>query len=170
MKLKAIFCALTALSTLLLLHDLYASDSTKEQNAILAIDQQRTDAQIKQDAPALDRLLGDDLTYVHASGMVQGKADFIADLRERKRVYKAVNNSDIKVRLLQDAAVITAKSEITVSFAGKENALSLQVIEVYAKRHGQWRCGHRLRATHLSSGPICAERSGRCRISAWRRP
>ena len=138
MKLKAIFCALIALSTLLLLHDLYASDSTKEQNAVLAIDQERTAAQIKQDAAALDRLLADDLTYVHASGLVQSKADFIADLKEGKRVYKAVNNSDVKVRLLQDAAVITAKSEITVSFAGKENALSLQIIEVYAKRHGHW--------------------------------
>lgn len=139
MNLKATFCALIVLSTVLLPHiDLYASDSTQEQNAVLAIDQQRTDAQIKQDAAALDRLLGDDLTYVHASGLVQSKADFIADLREGKRVYKAVNNSDVKVRLLQDAAVITAKSEITVSFAGKENALSLQVIEVYAKRHGHW--------------------------------
>ncbi len=138
MKFKTIVCALIALSTMLLPHDLYASDSTKEQNAVLAIDQERTEAQIKQDAPALDRLLADDLTYVHASGLVQGKADFIADLKEGKRVYKAVNNSDVKVRLLQDAAVITAKSEITVSFAGKENALSLQVIEVYAKRHGRW--------------------------------
>jgi uncharacterized protein (TIGR02246 family) len=136
---RAILCILIALSMLLCPHiDLYASDTAKDQKAVLTIDQERTDAQIKQDAATLDRLLGDDLTYVHASGLVQSKAEFIADLKSSKRVYKSVINSDVNVRLLQDAAVITAKSEISVSFEGKENDLSLQVIEVYAKRNGRW--------------------------------
>jgi uncharacterized protein (TIGR02246 family) len=138
-KHRAILCILIALSMLLCPHiDLYASDTAKDQKAVLTIDQERTDAQIKQDAAMLDRLLGDDLTYVHASGLVQSKAEFIADLKSSKRVYKSVINSDVNVRLLQDAAVITAKSEISVSFEGKENDLSLQVIEVYAKRNGRW--------------------------------
>jgi uncharacterized protein (TIGR02246 family) len=138
-KHRAILCILMALSMLLCPHiDLYASDTAKDQKAVLTIDQERTDAQIKQDAATLDRLLGDDLTYVHASGLVQSKAEFIADLKSSKRVYKNVINSDVNVRLLQDAAVITAKSEISVSFEDKENDLSLQVIEVYAKRNGRW--------------------------------
>ena len=139
MRHRAILCILIALSMLLCPHiDLYASDTAKDQKAVLTIDQERTDAQIKQDAATLDRLLGDDLTYVHASGLVQSKAEFIADLKSSKRVYKSVINSDVNVRLLQDAAVITAKSEISVSFEGKENDLSLQLIEVYAKRNGRW--------------------------------
>jgi uncharacterized protein (TIGR02246 family) len=139
MKFRVIVCAITALSLLLCLDvRLFASDSTKDQRAVLAVDQERTDAQIKQDAGRLDRLLGDDLTYVHASGLVQSKAEFINDLKSGKRVYKTVANSDVEVRLLQDAAVITAKSEISVSFEGKENDLSLRVIEVYAKRNGGW--------------------------------
>jgi len=139
MKFRVILCTITAVSLLLCLNGrLLASDSEEDQKAVLSADQERTDAQIKQDALALDRLLGDDLSYVHASGLVQGKADFIADLKSSKRVYKKVTNSDVNVRLLQDAAVITAKSEVSVSFDGKENNLSLQVIEVYAKRNGGW--------------------------------
>ena len=139
MKHRAILCIHIALLMLLCPHiDLYASDTVKDQKAVLTIDQERTDAQIKQDTATLDRLLGDDLTYVHASGLVQSKAEFIADLKSSKRVYKNVTNSDVNVRLLQDAAVITAKSEISVSFEGKENDLSLQVIEVYTKRNGRW--------------------------------
>src|SRR5579862_4286287 len=139
MKFRVIFCTITAVSLLLCLNGrLLASDSEEDKKAVLSADQERTDAQIKQDALALDRLLGDDLSYVHASGLVQVKADFIADLKSSKRVYKKVTNSDVNVRLLQDAAVITAKSEVSVSFDGKENNLSLQVIEVYAKRNGGW--------------------------------
>jgi len=139
MKYRASLCALIALSMLLCPHiDLYASDTAKDQKAVLTIDQERTEAQIKQDSATLDRLLGDDLTYVHASGLVQSKTEFIADLKSSKRVYKSVTNSDVNVRLLQGAAVITAKSEISVSFEGNENELSLRVIEVYAKRNGRW--------------------------------
>lgn len=139
MKHTAILCALIALSMLLSADiDLYGSDTVKEQKGVLTADMERTEAQIKQDAATLDRLLGDDLIYVHASGLVQGKAEFIADLRSSRRIYKKVTNSDVNVRVLKDAAVITAKSQITVSFEGKENELSLQVIEVYAKRNGRW--------------------------------
>lgn len=139
MKNRAILYTLIALSMLLSADiDLYGSDIAKDQQAVLTADKERTEAQIKQDAATLDRLLGDDLTYVHASGLVQGKAEFIADLKSNKRIYKKVTNSDVNVRVLKDAAVITAKSHICVSFEGKENELSLQVIGVYAKRNGRW--------------------------------
>jgi ketosteroid isomerase-like protein len=139
MKYRAILCALIALPWFLCSHiDLYASDTTKDEKAVLSIDGERAEAQIKQDAATLDRLLSDDLTYVHASGLVQSKAEFIADLQSSKRVYKSITNSDVKVRVLQGTAIITSKSEINVSFDGKENDLSLQVIEVYAKRNERW--------------------------------
>ena len=136
MKHRAILCALIAVSMLLSADiDLYGSDTAKD---VLTADKERTEAQIKQDAATLDRLLGDDLIYVHASGLVQGKAEFMADLKSSKRIYKKVTNSDVNVRVLKDAAVITAKTQISVSFEGKENELSLQVIQVYAKRNGRW--------------------------------
>jgi hypothetical protein len=139
MKCRAILCALMALSLFLCFQiDLHASDTGKDEKSVLTIDRERTEAQIKQDYATLDRLLGDDLTYVHASGLVQSKAEFIADLKLNRRVYKSIANSEMNVRLLQGAAVITSKSEINVSFDGKENDLSLQVIEVYAKRIGRW--------------------------------
>jgi hypothetical protein len=139
MKYRAILCALMALPLFFCSHiDLYASDTTQDEKAVLSVDRERAEAQIKQDSATLDRLLSDDLTYVHASGLVQSKAEFIADLQSSKRVYKSITNSDVKVRLLQGAAIITSKSEIKVSFDGKENDLSLQVIEVYTKRNEGW--------------------------------
>ena len=139
MKYRAILCALIALPLFLCsLIDLHASDTAKDEKAVLSIDRERAEAQIKQDSATLDRLLSDDLTYVHASGLVQSKAEFIADLQSSKRVYKSITNSDVNVRLLQGTAIITSKSEINVSFDGKENALCLQVIEVYAKRNERW--------------------------------
>src|SRR5579864_1306684 len=117
---------------------IYASDTGEDAKAVLTVDAERAEAQIKQDSATLDRVLGDDLTYVHASGLVQSKAEFIADLKPGKRVYKSINNSNVNVRVLQSAAIITARSDIHVSFEGKDNELSLRVTEVYAKRGGHW--------------------------------
>jgi hypothetical protein len=116
----------------------HASDSAKTANDIVALDNERAEAQVHGDFATLDRVLGDDLTFIHASGLVQSKAEFIADLKSGKRTYTSIKNSDVNVRLLKGAAVITARSEIHVVHEGKGNDLSLRVTEVYAPRKAHW--------------------------------
>jgi hypothetical protein len=86
----------------------------------------------------LDRVLADDLTFIHASGLVQNKADFIADLKSNKRAYKSIKNSDVNVRVLEGAAVLTCNSDLQIVHDGKENDVSIRVTAVYAKRNGTW--------------------------------
>ena len=129
------------LALLILLYpptDLGAADINGSSQAIVTLDSARADAQVRRDFTVLDRVLGDDLTYIHASGLVQSKAEFIADLKSGKRTYTSIQYSDLNVRLLQGSAVITGHSEIHVIHEGKENDLSLRVTEVYAKRKGRW--------------------------------
>jgi hypothetical protein len=138
-KSRAIFCIL--LATVILLFSrthLYAADTAKTVKAIVTLDSERADAQIRRDFATLDRVLGDDLTYIHASGLVQSKAEFIADLKSGKRSFTSIKTSDVSVRLLKGTAVITARSETHVVHEGKENALTLRVTEVYALRKAHW--------------------------------
>jgi len=48
---------------------------------LLAFEEARQAALIAADAEALERLLCDDLQHIHSSGLVHGKADFIAHVR-----------------------------------------------------------------------------------------
>lgn len=139
MKSRAILSILLALLLFLSSRThLRASDTDKTTKAIIALDNERADAQVRGDYATLDRVLGDDLTYVHASGLVQGKADFIADLKSGKRTYTSIKTTDVNVRLLKEIAVVTARSEIHVVHEGKENDLSIRVTEVYALRKAHW--------------------------------
>lgn len=117
---------------------LYGEDSEAITKAVLSVDNERADAQMRGDFAALAELLGDDLTYIHASGLVQNKADFIADLKSGKRSYTSIKSSELNVRVLQGSAIITGNSEISVTHEGKENKLSLRITEVYAQRNGHW--------------------------------
>jgi hypothetical protein len=139
MKSRAVLGARLALVILLSWQtQLHAADTGKTANAIIALDSQRADAQVKGDFATLDRVLADDLTYIHASGLVQNKAEFLADLKSGKRTYTSIKTSDVNVRLLKGTAIITAGSEIRVVHEGKENALSVRVTEVYALRKAHW--------------------------------
>jgi hypothetical protein len=117
---------------------LHATDTDTNSKLFVELDRERAEAQVKKDFAVLDRLLADDLTYIHASGLVQGKAEFIADLRSNKRAYSSIKNSDVTVRRLKGAVVITARSDIHLVHDGKDNELPLRVTEVYAKRKGGW--------------------------------
>jgi uncharacterized protein (TIGR02246 family) len=139
MKCRRIFCFLLVfVSSLYLRADLHASDTDEITKAVAALDNERADAQMERDFATLDRILADDLTYIHASGMVQGKTEFIADLKSNKRIYKSIKNSDVNVRVLEGAAVVTARSDLQIVHDGKENDLSVRITEVYAKRNGSW--------------------------------
>jgi hypothetical protein len=118
--------------------DLYASDAADTTKVLIALDAERADAQVHQDFAVLERILADDLTYIHASGLVQNKADFIADLKSGKRSYKSIKNSDVNVRVVEGAAVISCRSQVEVVHEGKVNDISMRVTEVYAKRNGTW--------------------------------
>jgi hypothetical protein len=139
MKVRVILCALLAFVVFLSPRtQLHAEDTAKIAKAIVTLDSERADAQVRGDFATLDRVLGDDLTYIHASGLGQNKVEFLADLKSGKRTYTSIKTSDVNVRLLKEAAVVTARSEIHVVHEGKENALNVQVTEVYALRKGQW--------------------------------
>lgn len=139
MKRRNILYALVALPMFLLVSaELHSSDTAGTSAALLAMDQKRVDAQIQGDLVTLDPFLGDDLSYVHASGLLQTKTEFLADLKGGKRQYKSIKNSELVLRMLQGAAVITGRSEIDVVTDGKEISLSVRITEVYAKRGMRW--------------------------------
>src|SRR5580704_7664478 len=115
MKSRAILSILLALLLLLSSRtSLHAADKDKTTKAIIALDNERADAQVRGDLATLGRVLGDDLTYVHASGLVQSKAEFLSDLKSGKRTYTSIKTSDVNVRLLKETAIVTARSDIHV--------------------------------------------------------
>ena len=116
----------------------YAANTSEVEKVLLALDQKRIDAQVRGDFGVLESILSDDLTYVHASGAVQSKTEFLEDLKSGKRAYKSVKSSEIHVRVFGNVAVITGQSEIIVINDAKEHDLSLRVTEVYADRNRRW--------------------------------
>jgi Domain of unknown function (DUF4440) len=108
------------------------------ESAILALDARRFKAMAEADLAALDRILGDDLTYTHTSGWTQSKSELMESLRSGKLRYLSIEPANEKVRDYGTTAVGTGRAAFKVRLEGKELNLQLRFIEVYVRRHGRW--------------------------------
>jgi len=108
--------------------------------AVRKLEAQRVEAALKGDVGALDRILSADLTYMHSSGVLDTKASFLSSLSSGKLKYKGFDESDLKVRVYGDAAVLTGKAAVRAQRGDEVVDLSLALTAVYAKgADGAWR-------------------------------
>ncbi len=111
-----------------------AAQSPAEQ-AVLKLEQQWTDALVKADLAALDRIYHEDLVYTHSSGVVDTKATYIDSIKTGKTKYESFDRSEVRVRFHGDAALVTCRSVIKVN----GNTLTVRYIHVYVKQKGAWK-------------------------------
>jgi hypothetical protein len=104
----------------------------------LEADRARFEAQVKGDVAALDKLLATDLTYVHSSGVVETKDEFVGAIRSGKYKYKSIVPEGVTVRAHGDTAVVHGKATIDVVSSGRDVHVLLVFTDVWVKRDGRW--------------------------------
>jgi hypothetical protein len=115
------------------------SQSTSAE--ILAVEKSRTVALEQSDLNTMDKLLADDLTYVHASGKVDTKASLLDALRSGDLRYVSWEPGDLRVLLLTNGAVLTGTYHVrAIDQRVQADPLDVHIIvlSVYAKRAGRW--------------------------------
>jgi hypothetical protein len=93
-------------------------------------------AVLKQDKAALDRLLADDLTYTHANGRTQTKAEYIASITKGPPNYESFKESDTKIRMYHGKTAILT-GFVDVKLVGRE-PYRVRTIEIYVENNGRW--------------------------------
>ena len=109
------------------------SGTITEPEALKA-EQDRYAAQIKADVPAMQRLFGDDLVYIHSSTVQDTKASFIESIRSGNVKYRSMKRGAVKVRTYGCIAIVSGGASFTVTVKGEDRNLNLLFHAVYAKR------------------------------------
>ena len=105
---------------------------------VIAADDRRFQAMVKQDWAGLDAALADDLVYVHSSARVESKAEHLGNLKAGKPYYRGAAPRERKVRMRGDVGIVNGVSDMHVENAGKENRFTVRYLAVYAKIAGRW--------------------------------
>lgn len=106
---------------------------------VLALEDKRFAAMIGKDWQTLNGLLHEELLYTHSSGVMDTKAVWMDAMKAGRTVYKAVKNSDRKVRLYGDNALVTGKAQIEAEVNGQAKTLTLCYLNVWIKTPQGWK-------------------------------
>jgi hypothetical protein len=102
----------------------------------LAAEDLRYQAQMTDDYAALQKLIGDDLVYIHSSAVVDDKASYIDSMRSGDVKYRVMRRSDVTVRTYGCIAIITGLGNFDVTVKGKDLAVEIRFHSIWAKRDG----------------------------------
>jgi ketosteroid isomerase-like protein len=110
-----------------------------EKAAVLKADRALTEAHIKRDVKEVDRLLGSDYFHTSPNGNVFDKKQILSGLTDGRLTFEKIDDSDVKVAVYGDTAVITGLSKMK----GKSKSRGAfdeeyRWIRVYVRRDGNW--------------------------------
>jgi ketosteroid isomerase-like protein len=95
-----------------------------------------------RDWDALAAIYSDDYMLVRPDGSVLSKEQVLADLRIGGLAFKAIEIEDVKVRIHEDTAILTAASRTVSSRHGKEANSHIRLVAVYVSDQGSLRLAH----------------------------
>ncbi|KAF1697266.1 hypothetical protein CSC62_08675 [Pseudoxanthomonas jiangsuensis] len=111
-------------------------------DTVLTADDRRYRAMIDVNLAELDRVLSDDLVYMHSSGSVDSKASLIEGLERRKFTFLSAETSGTTVRLYGDIAVLHGKVKLQVQAGGREHRVQSGFTTVWNLEGAEWRLVH----------------------------
>lgn len=102
---------------------------------ILETEEARQHALMTKDLGALEWLLADDLTHVHSSGMVHGKAEFIAHL-DRMGGFRSIERGPLDIRVEGNMAIVTGNTTNGVRHVQTGEDITLEGFATMILRRG----------------------------------
>jgi len=107
-------------------------------DVVKAAELARFEAATKNDLDTLGKLLADDLTYTHSTGVLETKEVFLASLKSGKLQFKKIEPADLLVRVFDKTAVINGTAKLSVVSNGEAKEVSVRYTDVWANRAGHW--------------------------------
>lgn len=98
----------------------------------------RFEAIVRGDVAALDGILSDDLSYTHATGVHETKAEFIGKLKSGQLRYESLTPEDMHVRVYGRTGVVTGLARVKVQVKGEALCFQLRFTDMYVKKGDRW--------------------------------
>jgi hypothetical protein len=110
--------------------------STVTEDEAQRAEDARYAAQTTNDFAAMEKLIGDDLVYIHSSSVLDDKAAYIESMRSGTVKYRVMRRSEVKVRPYGCLALISGNADFDVTVKGQEMSVPLRFHSIWAKRPG----------------------------------
>lgn len=103
------------------------------------VNDRRFAAMVRADTAELGRLLADDLTYIHSTGTLETKEQFLTAISSQATRYRSIEPSEVRPRIYGDTAVVTGKVAMQASIRGQDLSFTARFTAVCAHLGGAWK-------------------------------
>jgi ketosteroid isomerase-like protein len=105
---------------------------------VAEFNQMRFRLMVQNDVAALETLLADDLVYIHTTGKMETKQQFLDSLRSGALRYRSIEPSETVVRTAGDGAIVTGRAKAAVTNRGADREFDIRYTAVYRSTEGRW--------------------------------
>jgi Domain of unknown function (DUF6265)/Domain of unknown function (DUF4440) len=114
--------------------------SSGDATAVLAAEDERLNAMVRQDAAVLRRALAEELAYVHMTGEVEDRERFIDSITSGAKRYLAIAPVERRVDFPgPGTAVVQGRARFEVEAGSKRLEFDSRYLAVYGLTNGTWR-------------------------------
>ena len=107
--------------------------------SVLAAHERRRAATLAADVKALDRMMTDDLTFMHPNAAVDTKAQFLNAVKTGRYRYKSITDEERRVRVHGDAGIVSGRCHILITAAGTDVDIRVAFTELWVKKGRAWK-------------------------------
>lgn len=101
--------------------------------------QMRFEAMLKGDTVVLDKVLSEELTYLHSNGLFENKRDFIRNISSKKLVYENIKLEKMQIRRTGRISIIQGTGRFKGVIRGNPFEVKLHYISIYKKTNMRWK-------------------------------
>ncbi|HZR04266.1 MAG TPA: nuclear transport factor 2 family protein [Candidatus Udaeobacter sp.] len=130
-----------------------ARSSVDDEKAVATLDTEYQEAVKKNDAATMARILADDFVLVTGLGKTYTKANLLDEARSGRVVYERQEDSNQKVRVWGDTAVVTALLWAKGTNSGEAFDYKLWFSDTYVRTPNGWRYVFAQASTRLPNTP-----------------
>lgn len=109
------------------------------QRTALESQRMRIEAMVNRDSATLDKILAQELTYLHSNGLFETKTDFIQSICSGKLVYEQINIEKWQIRRTGRISVIQGIADVKGLLNGRAFKVRLKFISIYKKIKNRWK-------------------------------
>jgi uncharacterized protein (TIGR02246 family) len=110
-----------------------------EEQALLQIERDWTNALLKSDIAFLEKTLGKEW-IANLDGQVLSKKQDLAELKAKTLKFESMAFSDMKAIVLGETAIVNGLDTEKSSYRGKDTSGKYRWTDIFVKRDGRWQC------------------------------
>jgi ketosteroid isomerase-like protein len=116
--------------------------NTIQEEEVLRLEKEFSQAIVKNDAVAVGRLLADDWIIIDPDGGIIDRARFLGVMESGALTHEMMESDDARVRIYGNTAIVTALTTTKGKFSGQAFATKERATDVFVKQNGRWLCVH----------------------------